>query len=325
MFPSKLKKGDEIRVISPARSMAIISKESRVIANKRFNDIGLTVSFSKNIEEKDDFNSSSIESRLNDLHKAFSDKNVKAIITTIGGFNSNQLLRYIDYKILKQNPKIFCGFSDITALHNSIYSKTKLVCYYGPHFSSFGMLKGFDYTLDYFKKCLFDSIPFEIMPSKEWSDDEWYKDQEKRNFINNKGYVTINEGEAKGTIIGGNLCTFNLLHGTEFMPSLKESILFIEDDCESKPQHFDRDLQSIIHQPGFEDVRGIIIGRFQKESNMTNNLLAKIIKSKKELQGLPIISNVDFGHTTPIAIFPIGGRAEIVSNKDRIGIKIIEH
>jgi muramoyltetrapeptide carboxypeptidase LdcA involved in peptidoglycan recycling len=187
------------------------------------------------------------------------------------------------------------------------------------------MKKGFDYTLEYFKKCLLDSKPINIAPSDEWSDDEWYKDQDKRDFIENKGYLTINEGEAKGTIIGGNLCTFNLLQGTEFMPSLKESILFIEDDYESKPHHFDRDLQSIIHQPGFEGVKGIVIGRLQKESNMINDLISKIIKSKKELRDIPVISNVDFGHTTPVITFPIGGRAEIVSSKNRIEIKITEH
>jgi len=325
MIPQKLKKGDEIRVISPSRSLSIISPKSREIAIQRFNEMGLKITFSKNAEEHDEFNSSPIKSRLDDLHNAFFDKNVKAIITTIGGFNSNQLLKYIDYKIISKNPKIFCGYSDITALQDAIYAKTGLVCYYGPHFSSFGMLKGFDYTLDYFKKCLFDSTPFEIKPSSEWSDDEWYKDQNKRSFIKNEGYAIINEGEVKGTIVGGNLCTLNLLQGTEFMPTLEKSILFIEDDYESKPHHFDRDLQSIIHQPGFDDVRGIVIGRFQKESSMTYDLIAKIIKSKKELQDIPIISNVDFGHTTPVATFPIGGRAEIVSNKDRIVIRVIEH
>jgi len=325
MISSKLKKGDELRIVSPARSLAIISQESRDIAKMRFNDLGLKISFSKNAEEQDDFNSSSIKSRIDDLHEAFLDRNVKAIITTIGGFNSNQLLRYINYKILKQNPKILCGFSDITSLNTAIYAITGLVTYHGPHFSSFGMKKGFDYTFDYFKRCLFSSRPFEVKPSEEWSDDEWYRDQEKRTFIKNEGYMKINEGEAEGTIIGGNLCTLNLLQGTEFMPSLKDSILFIEDDYESKPHHFDRDLQSLIHQEGFEGVKGIVIGRFQKKSNMSFNLLKQIIKTKKELQNLPVISGVDFGHTTPFITFPIGGKASFIANGKKVEIKIIEH
>lgn len=132
-----MKFGDEIRVISPARSMKIITQELREIAKIRFEEMGLKVTFAKHVEECDEFSSSSIESRVEDIHEAFLDKNVKAVITTIGGYNSNQLLKYIDYEIIKNNPKIFCGFSDITALCCAIYKKTGLITYYGPHFSSF--------------------------------------------------------------------------------------------------------------------------------------------------------------------------------------------
>jgi len=325
MIPNKLKKGDEIRVISPARSMAIIDKESRKTAIERLTNLGFKVTFSKNVEEKDEFNSSSIKSRVEDLHEAFRDKNVKGILTTIGGFNSNQLLKYLDFNLIKKNPKILCGFSDITALQNSILSKTGMITYYGPHFSSFAMKKGFDYTLECFKKCIIENKEINILPSKEWSDDAWYIDQDKRDFIKNNGYLVINEGSAEGTIIGGNLCTFNLLHGTEFMPSLKNSILFLEDDDVSNDVTFDRDLQSIIHQPGFSGVKGIVIGRFQKKSEVTNEKLIKIIKTKEELKNIPVIANADFGHTTPICTFPIGGKAIFMANKKEVSLKIIEH
>ena len=212
MIAAKLKKGDGVRVIAPARSLAMpfISEELKKIAIKRFLELGLNLSFSKNVYEIDDFNSSSIESRISDLHEAFSDKSIKLIITTIGGFNSNQLLNYIDYDLIKNNPKIICGFSDITALTNAIYAKTGIVTYSGPHFFSFCDEKSFDYTLDYFKKCLFSEEPFEIKPSKEYSDDLWANEQTKRNFIQNEGFWIINEGIAEGKILGGNQCTFNL-------------------------------------------------------------------------------------------------------------------
>jgi muramoyltetrapeptide carboxypeptidase LdcA involved in peptidoglycan recycling len=325
MIPPKLQEGDEIRVISPARNLAIISKEIREIALKRLTEMGFKVTFSEHIEEEDEFSSSSIKSRLEDIHKAFSDKKVKAILTVIGGFNSNQLLSYLDYGLIKKNPKILCGYSDITALQNAIFKKTGLVTYSGPHFSTFGMLEGLDYTIEYFKKCLMEKGFFEVLPSKEWSDDSWYKNQENRKFIKNKGYLIINRGKAEGTIIGANLCTFNLLQGTEFMPSLKNFILFIEDDHESKPHHFDRDLQSLIHLPGFSEVKGIVIGRFQKESGMAEDLLKKIIKTKKELNGIPVLANVDFGHTTPQITFPIGGKAELVAERGRVQLKVMEH
>ena len=153
IYPEKLKKGDEVRVVAPSRSMAIISEEIRKIASQRFSDLGLKLSFGKRVEEKDDFCSSNIESRVQDMHEAFCDKNIKAIITVIGGFNSNQLLKYLDWKIIKDNPKIFCGFSDISILNNAILQKTGLVTYSGPHYSSFGQKLYFDYTLEYFKKC----------------------------------------------------------------------------------------------------------------------------------------------------------------------------
>ena len=163
--------------------------------------------------------------------------------------------------------------------------------------------------------------PFYVTPSKTWSDDKWWKNQEKRNFIKNKGVLVITKGIAQGTIIGGNLCTLNLLQGTEFMPSLKENILFIEDNYEAKLHHFDRDLQSLIHLPDFKYVKGIVIGRFQKESKKSDKLLIKIIKTKKELNKIPIIADVDFGHTYPMITFPVGGTARINNDK----IEIIEH
>src|SRR3972149_2021259 len=151
MFPQKLKQGDEIRVITPSTSLSIISKENREVALKRLIDLGFKITFSKNVEEMDEFNSSSIKSRVDDLHEAFSDKNVKGILTGFGGHNVNQILKYLDYDLIKSNPKVICGYSDITALSNAIYIKTGLVNYSGPVFANFGMIEGFNYTMDYFK------------------------------------------------------------------------------------------------------------------------------------------------------------------------------
>jgi len=325
IFPDKLKPGDEVRVIAPARSLAIISKENQDIANKRLEDLGLKLSFSKHVNENDDFASSSIESRIEDLHEAFSDKNVKAVFTVIGGFNSNQLLRYIDWELIWGNPKILCGYSDITALNNAIFAKTGLVTYSAPQYSTFGQKLYFDYTLDYFKKCLMADESFNIKPSESWSDDHWYKDQDNRKLIPNEGWLIINEGNAGGTILGANLCTFNLLQGTEYMPSLKKSVLFLEDDHTSKAYDFDRNLQSLIHLPEFPKVKGLVIGRFQKASEMANEKLIQIIKTKKELNVLPVVSGVDFGHTDPKITFPIGGEVELELNKASSRITITKH
>ncbi len=252
IVPTKLNIGDEIRVIAPSRSMCILNEETIDIAKDRLERLGFKISFGKNVSKSigEDYNCASIEDRVEDLHEAFSDKNVKAILTVIGGYNVNQLLDYIDYDLIKENPKILCGFSDITALCNAIYTKTGMVTYSGPHFSSFGMKKGFEYTEQYFKNMFMQDKNVLIQSSKEWSHDSWYKNQEERTFIQNEGMKVVNKGEAEGTIIGGNLCTLNLLQGTEYMPDLEDSILFIEDDGlvgNVFNMEFDRDLQSILH------------------------------------------------------------------------------
>lgn len=328
MIPEKLKSGDEIRIIAPSSSFGIISKENRDLAVKKIEELGLKISYSKNIEEVDEFDSSSIESRVSDLHDAFRDENVKAILVAIGGFNVNQILKYLDYDLIKNNPKILCGFSDITALSNAIYKKTGLITYSGPNFANFSMKKGNGYIIEYFKKCFFEGESYEIKASKEWSDDKWHLDQENRNFIKNDGAIIINQGKAEGKIIGGNLCTLNLLQGTGFMPDLKDSILFLEDDNivgELFFKEFDRNFQSLIQQEGFSGVRGIVLGRFQRSANMENENITKLIKSKRELKDIPVVANLDFGHTTPIITFPIGGAVRILADKDKISLEILEH
>ncbi|WP_141559838.1 S66 family peptidase [Bacillus toyonensis] len=328
VIPTKLKKGDEIRVISPSCSLSIVSNENRNLAIKRLTDMGFQVTFSKYADEIDRFASSSISSRIQDLHEAFRDPNVKAILTTLGGYNSNGLLKHLDYNLIRENPKFFCGYSDITALNNAIYAKTGLVTYSGPHFSSFGMEKGLEYTNDYFLKCLTSNEPIEVLPSETWSDDSWYIDQENREFITNEGYISIHKGEATGEIIGGNMSTLNLLQGTPYMPNLQAKILFLEEDCltgTATLKTFDRYLHSLMQQPDFECVKGIVIGKMQKGAECTIEDIEEMIASKPELTHIPIIANASFGHTTPIFTFPIGGRAKIISNKESSAITILTH
>lgn len=324
MIPKKLKRGSHIRVIAPSTSMSIISKEVAALARKRLESFGYKISFGEHIKEADELLSTSIESRISDLTAAFEDKKVDAILTVIGGYNSNQLLNYIDFDVIKRNPKIFCGYSDITALENAILKKTGLVTYNGPHFSTFGMLKGIDYTIDYFNRCVARNGPFSVEPVKEWSDDEWYLDQEKRKFIKGFGFSIIQKGEANGKIIGGNLSTFMLLNGTTFLPNLSNTVLVLEDDSDTNPRIFDRMLQSVLHQKGSDGIRALVIGRFQNGSNMDNKTLKKIISTKRELKDIPIIADVDCSHVTPRITFPIGGTCRVVSG-DNPKLEIIKH
>lgn len=316
IIPGKLKIGDEIRVIAPSRSMSILSEETIKGAKEKLEKLGFKVTFGKNVSKSidDDFNCASIQDRVQDFHEAFEDKNVKAILTVIGGYNVNQMLDYIDYDLIKENPKILCGFSDITALSNAIYAKTGLVTYSGPHFSSFAMEKGFEYTEKYFKKMFMQSDKILIESSKEWSNDAWYINQQDRIFIKNEGMKVIKKGTAEGVIIGGNLCTLNLLQGTEYMPNLENSVLFLEDDGlvgNAFNVEFDRNLQSLLHCAKNKNIKAIIIGRAEQNCEMNDKKWESILNTKKELNNIPIVINADFGHTTPIFTFPIGGYAKI--------------
>ena len=134
----------------------------------------------------------------------------------------------------------------------------------------------------------------------------------------------VNKGEAEGRLVGGNLCTFNLLQGTEYMPDVENKILFLEDDGESGKvfnRNFDRDLQSLLHLCKGKNIKAIIFGRAQKNCEMTEEKWIEIIKNKKELKNIPIVINADFGHTTPICTIPIGGYAKIKFDKN-INIEI---
>lgn len=328
MIPKKLRQGDEIRVIAPSRSLGIVSADNRDRATRRLVSLGFGVSFGKRVNEADQFRSTSIEARVADLHDAFRDKKVAAILTVIGGFNSNQLLEHLDYELIRRNPKIFCGYSDITALQNAILKKSGLVTYSGPHFSTFAMHQGLEYTVDHFWKCLVGKAAYEIAWSDLWSDDPWYRDQTNRAFEKNPGPMAIQPGKVEGKIIGGNLCTLNLLQGTEYMPSLRDALIFVEEDEQAGPTsavEFDRNLQSLLQLPSAKQSKGLVIGRFQRASEMTPEIVTNIIANKRELKGKPVIYGVDFGHTSPMITFPIGGKARLEVSKATIRLSLLAH
>ena len=323
LVPPKLHQGSSVRVIAPSRSLAIIPAEARAEADSKLAALGLRVSFGEHVEESDDFISSPVAARLDDLHAAFADPEVDGILTVIGGHNANQLLAGIDYALVAAHPKVLCGFSDITALSSAIYARTGLVGYSGPHYSSFGMKHHFGHTEAGFVACLMRDDPFRLEVSPTWSDDEWYLDQEDRHLETGTGWWVLQEGEAAGTIVGGNLCTLSLLHGTPYMPPLDGTVVFAEDDDQSRPWDVDRNLMSLLQQPAFGGVRGLVIGRFQRATGMTRELLTQIVATKPELAGLPVIANVDFGHTSPSVTFPIGGTVEVRADRSVPSVTIV--
>lgn len=323
--PPKLRIGDEVRVVAPSRSLAVISEGIKELANRRLTNLGLHVSFGRNVNELDESRSSPVSSRVHDLHEAFSDSSVKGVLAGLGGYNTNQILPYVDFDLIRANPKVFCGFSDITALHDSILAKSGVMTYYGPVYSDFGERDHFEYSLDCFKKCVFGSDEYTIRPSAAWSNDRWYEDQDHRVLIKNEGYWAIHDGKAEGVIVGGNLDTVNLLQGTPFMPSLDGAILFLEDDSATTTPILDRNLESLIQLPDFKRVRGLVLGRFEKASRIGRREVERVVGGKRALDHLPVLANVDFGHTAPRVTFPIGGKASLVVTRNESKLVILSH
>lgn len=324
IVPEKLKAGDEVMIVAPSRGVKLIGRDVRELAEQRLGKMGLKVRYASNATEEnfDMLATTSAEKRAADITEAFLDKRVKAVMTIIGGFNTNQILPYLDYEVIKQNPKILCGFSDITALLDAVYAKTGLVTFMGPHLSSLGMLKGCDYTLAHFEKMLMQSGEDEVEPSAEWSDDLWFLNQEERHFVKNEGYWVLNPGKAEGTIIGGNLGTFNLLLGSEYRPVFEQdTILFAEDTAGSDICDFMRNLTALTYQSDFKNVRGIVIGRFQKDSKVSREQLEYMVKNLTPLAGLPVLANVDFGHSTPLLTIPVGGKAVMDNGRLMLSVK----
>ena len=310
MIPSKLNPGDEVRVIAPSRNLTEVRQDVHHHAVNFWKQEGFQLTFSNNCCETDKFHSSSIESRVADIHEAFCDPNVKMVITCLGGFNANQLLRHLDYDLIARHPKILCGYSDVTALTNAIYAKTGLITYHGPHFSTFGFDKGTEYTRSAFFDCVMSDTPVILSPSVEAGT-----------------YHTIQEGCCEGTIIGGNLCTLNLLQGTPYMPSLKDKVLFLEDDNIMGPYfryEFDRNLESLIQTEGADQIKGIVFGRFDDSCGINVESITEIIQSKVP-PDIPVIFGADFGHVFPMITFPVGGTAKITANTDHTEIEITTH
>lgn len=327
MIPDKLKLGDEVRIVAPARSASDISKVTLRRAQSTLESVGLRVTFSDNAFSQNQRGCPTDEEKVKDLEEAFTDSNVKCILAAIGGFNSNQLLNKINWQIIKDNPKVFGGFSDITILNHAILAKTGLITYAMPNFYCFGLPLESDYSLKYFQRCLLKDNPdsYEVQPTKRWYDFSWNNDESLPQLIwKNSGPRIIQGGSAIGTMIGGNLCSLNLLNGTEYFPKIKGNIILcIEDDSyDSIPETFERNVQSLMQQPYFHQVRAILIGRFQGKSQATEDVVGDIVLSKNISPNIPVIAGLDFGHTDPKFTYPVGGHCKVVAGDGGVRINI---
>jgi len=332
-LPPKLKPGDEIRILALSRSLggamqsAGFTEEDVAFAVARLEALGLKVSFGRWVGECNAHLTASPEHRLEDAHQAMADPSVKAILAVTGGIGAIQIMDGIDYDLVAKHPKIICGYSDIGYLANAIFARTGVVTYYGPNFTSFMMREGADYTLAGFRKCLFEEAPLHLQPAVQWSDDAWHKDQVKRTFHANDGWWCIQPGVADGTVIGGSYWILNMLQGSKFFPSLRQAVLFLEHPAEGKAtlMSLDSGLRALALQPEFPQVRGIVLGRYAQNGGVTQANLTELLQQIPALNGLPIIANVDFGHTTPAATLPLGGHCQVRASAEECSIVFPQH
>lgn len=318
--PVRLRSGDTLRIIAPSCSRAFVMEyDNTKWIDERFGAMGLKIEYGDHVDEIDEFDSSSIASRVADLHAAFADPQVDGIVSVIGGFNSNELLPYLDWNLIAENPKVFCGYSDFTALANAVHAKTGLLTYVGAHWSSFGMRDHFEPTGQWFRAATHEQA-WSIEHTGDYTDDLWFMDQDKRIVQETEGPWVLTPGTASGTVIGGNLGTLNLLQGGEFMPPLDGAFLFLEEDAAADIHDFGRNLASLLQMPGAAGIAGLAIGRFQRDSRITRSLLEQLIAKHPVLQGVPVVANLDFGHTSPMFTLPIGGYALLSTQQDAVDL-----
>lgn len=307
----------KIHIIAPASSAKKEYKDSFSIGEKYLAELGYSVSYGDYIYNMDLMNkSASIIDRAADWENAWSNSNIDYILSFTGGTNSNQILNSINWSTVRDSNSRLIGYSDITVLANAVYAKTKKVSFLGVNFSYLCRKSVLDYTIDNFNKALVNNT-YTVFPAEKVNMNMW---SSPANIVDSEGWWVINGGLMEGKVLGGNLPSFRLLYGTEYMPDITDSVLFIEWDnfTTSDLEEFDREIEALTMRDKFDSVRGLVIGRFQEGSKVSKEDLLSMIQNKEKLKDLPILANVDFGHTAPMFLFPIGGNAVVDTNKEEI-------
>ena len=320
-FPKKLVAGDEVRVVSFAESLYGFDKTSFSESQKYLASHGLELGLGKHARKR----KLTVSQKIEDFHDALSDQRVRMIIAAGGGFNSNELLDEIDYSLVAGTAKIIQGYSDITAVLNAIHVKTGLVTYYGPNFGGLGNQEGSEYTQKYLDSNLFDKRAFDLKENEsKWYDKDYSRAVAKVKTYNSSGWWQLNKGIGLGRVVAGHIGTLLLLQGTEFAPKLKGAVLCIEADLDYRPEHFRRELVALTQQKNFKKLEGLLLGRFPSSCGVERKWLQDLVDDLPILNGVPVIANVDFGHTSPKVTLPIGGEIAVRS-QHKLAIRVTEH
>lgn len=300
MIPNKLKKKDKIGIIAP--SSPITEKKLEDINNSitLMEASGFEIVFGKNVFKNTLGYGATAKEKAEDINNMFANPEIKGIFCATGGANSNSTFEYLDYELIKQNPKIICGFSDSTSILNMISEKTGLVTFNGATFKSLTSWK-----TEYSYKQIINKFVLGKTELAE-EDDKFY---------------CIKEGVAEGKLIGGNLfLTSNLCSG-KYNIDFTDKILFIEELAEEAYADMVSNYLYKMKQNGvFDKIKGIWVGNYEGEIPLEKILLDTL----EGAYNFPIIKSNNFGHTDRKMVIPIGTKAKIDTKKE-IKIELLEN
>lgn len=336
--PRRLQRGDTVAIVS--LSSGIIGEPWAIhkldIARERFEKgYGLKVFVMPNALKGSNYLYEHPDARAADLMEAFRNKEVKGIFCDVGGEDTIRLLPYIDFNVIRNNPKIFCGFSDTTSNHLMMY-KAGLISYYGA--SVMNNISEYVKINDYTAKMIWDTLfepkeTLDIPSSPYWYDDDdgrvWWKEENintlKQYHPEEVGYEMLQgRGVVEGELLGGCIDVFVEVMGTEIWPSKEEwkgKIMFLETSEEDmSPRHLVWHLRGLAAQGIFDVIKGIIVGKPARRGRYEayKEAYLKVVAGEAKHPELPILYNVNFGHAEPIGIVPYGIRAAIDADNKKL-------
>ncbi len=309
--PKALREGDAVGLITPATYVP--NPDALATAERTLRHFGLRMKMARNAGRRMGDYQRSIEERLDDLHEMFRDREVSAIFCIRGGYGSMHLLDRIDYDLIRRNPKIFLGYSDITAMHLAIKKRSRMVTFHGPM-----MLASFTgYTEQHFRRALFEAKPLGVLTNP--ADDNQLRPRHPLR--------TIRRGRATGELTGGNLTLICNTLGTPFEIETRGRILFLED-VDEEPHRIDRMLTQLRLAGKLDEAAGVIFGECEncgpsdyKPSSVTIYSIPEILDNILGSLRVPVLSGLTVGHTSDQLTLPLGVRAMLDADKGTLDIE----
>lgn len=304
--PNKLKPGDTIGLVAPGFA---IKPEKLYLAMEALGKMGFKTYHTDRIKGNYGYFSNTDEERAKDVNEMFANPDIDAILCARGGYGCTRILDLLDYELIENNPKALIGFSDITALINSIYKKTGLVCFHGP----VGSTIDDEYSQAYFKKVLME--PQEVLPIKNaiLKDPKQYRNSEYYRY-------TITPGVGQGELVGGSLTLVTAMIGTPYEIDFTDKLVFLED-VEEAPYRIDRMLTQLSEVDSFLKAKGIIFGVCKgcdRKRTTDNFTLREVIMDRIAPLNIPAVYGMSFGHIPQNSTLPIGIEASFNAYKKQL-------